>query len=81
MYGNQSKMQALVQQWRYFNDFASQIEGHFPTVPLAVLADIAVGRVYATNPYSGVFTLNRKLTIAASASVTAYLAFSIARLL
>ena len=75
MYGNPSKMQALVQQWRHIKDFASQIEGQFPTVPLAVLADIAVGRIYGTDPYSGVFTLNRKLTIAASASVTAYLAY------
>lgn len=40
MCDNQSKIQALVQQWRYFNDFASQIEGQFPTAPLAVLTVI-----------------------------------------
>lgn len=44
-------------------------------MPLAVLTVIAVGRVYATNPYFGGFILNSKLTITASASVTAYLAF------
>lgn len=75
MYGNQSKMQALVQQWRYFNDFASQIKGIFPTAPLAVLTVIAVGGIYGTDPDSGGFILNSKLTIAASASATAYLAF------
>ena len=37
MCDNQSKIQALVQQRRYFNDFISQIEGQFPTAPLAVL--------------------------------------------
>lgn len=75
MCDNQSKMQALVQQRRYLNDFASQVEGQFPTAPLAVLTVIAVGRIYGTDSDSGGFTLISKLTIAASASVTACLAF------
>lgn len=77
MCDNQSKMQALVQQWRYFNDLISQIEGQFLTAPLAVLTVIAAGRIYASGPDSGGLTLISELTIAVSSAVTAYLAFQI----
>ena len=77
MCDDQGRLQALVQQWRYFNDLIAQIEGQFLSAPLAVLTVIAAGRIYASGPDSSGLALISELTIAVSAAVTAYLAFQI----
>lgn len=77
MCDDRDRLQALMQQWRYFNDLIAQIEGQFLSVPLTVLTVIAAGRIYASGPDSSGLTLISELTVAVSAAVTAYLAFQI----